>query len=149
MTALQRIAKELEDLADNPPDYCSAGPVGNDLFHCQATIMGPRNSPYEGGLFDVAIDFPKDYPFKPPRISFKTPIYHINIDVDGDICLDILGSEWSPAISLSKVLLMIVALLNEPNPDDPLRWEAFQEYKNGKESYDRTAQMWTFMYARN
>ncbi|XP_042859479.1 ubiquitin-conjugating enzyme E2-17 kDa-like isoform X2 [Penaeus japonicus] len=149
MTTLQRINKELQDIAENPPGQCSVGPVGNDLFHCQATIMGPKGSPFEGGLFDLAIDFPEDYPFKPPHIRFKTPIYHMNIDVDGEICMDILDSEWSPGFSLSKVLVMIVALLDDPNPDDPLRWNLSREYKNDKASYAKNARRWTHMYANN
>ncbi|XP_037804321.1 ubiquitin-conjugating enzyme E2 D2B-like [Penaeus monodon] len=149
MSALQRITKELEDIADNPPGQCSAGPVGNDLFHCRATIMGPKGSPFEDGTFDLAIDFPEDYPFKPPSIRFLTPIYHVNIDTDGNICLDILSSEWSPGLSLSKVLVMIIALLNDPNPDDPFRWDACQEYQNNEESYNKTARRWTYMYAVN
>ncbi|XP_047481857.1 ubiquitin-conjugating enzyme E2 D2B-like [Penaeus chinensis] len=147
MSALQRITKELEDIADDPPGQCSAGPVGNDLFHCRATIMGPKGSPFEDGIFDLAIDFPGDYPFQPPRIRFLTPIYHMNIDADGEICLDILGNEWSPGLSLSKVLVMIVALLNDPNPDDPLRWDACEEFRNDEDSYNKTARRWTYMYA--
>ncbi|ROT70512.1 ubiquitin-conjugating enzyme E2 D2B [Penaeus vannamei] len=149
MTALQRITKELQDIADNPPGQCSAGPVGNDLFHCRATIMGPRNSPYEGGLFDVAIDFPKDYPFKPPHIKFTTPIYHMNINTQGGICLDILHSKWSPGISLSKVLVVIGALMNDPNPAHGLREDLRQEYLRDKASYIRNARKWTQMYASN
>uniref|UniRef100_A0A3P8W2W4 E2 ubiquitin-conjugating enzyme n=1 Tax=Cynoglossus semilaevis TaxID=244447 RepID=A0A3P8W2W4_CYNSE len=100
--ALKRISKELTDLSRDPPTQCSAGPVGDDMFHWQATIMGPSDSPYQGGVFFLTIHFPTDYPFKPPKVAFTTRIYHPNINSNGSICLDILRSQWSPALTISK-----------------------------------------------
>ena len=101
--ALKRIQRELQELGRDPPANCSAGPVGDDLFHWQATIMGPDDSPYSGGVFFLDIHFPADYPFKPPKVSFTTRIYHCNINSNGGICLDILKDQWSPALTISKV----------------------------------------------
>jgi len=86
----------------DPPSSCSAGPMGDDLFHWQATIMGPSESPFQGGVFFLAIHFPTDYPFKPPKVNFTTRIYHPNINSNGSICLDILRDQWSPALTISK-----------------------------------------------
>ena len=72
------------------------------MFHWQATIMGPPESPYQGGVFFLTIHFPTDYPFKPPKVAFTTRIYHPNINSNGSICLDILRSQWSPALTISK-----------------------------------------------
>uniref|UniRef100_A0A4W4GV75 Nuclear factor NF-kappa-B p105 subunit n=1 Tax=Electrophorus electricus TaxID=8005 RepID=A0A4W4GV75_ELEEL len=125
--------QELTDLGRDPPAQCSAGPVGDDLFHWQATIMGPNDSPYQGGVFFLTIHFPTDYPFKPPKVAFTTRIYHPNINSNGSICLDILRSQWSPALTISKVLLSICSLLCDPNPDDPLVPEIARIYKTDNE----------------
>eukprot|EP00039_Didymoeca_costata_P006861 m.94121 g.94121 ORF g.94121 m.94121 type:complete len:139 (-) comp13426_c0_seq6:352-768(-) len=103
MAAQKRILKELKDLKRDPPTQCSAGPVGDDMFHWKGTIIGPGESPYEGGIFEVTIRFPVDYPFKPPKVAFTTKIYHPNIAPNGGICLDILKQQWSPALTISKV----------------------------------------------
>lgn len=101
------------------------------MFHWQATIMGPTDSPYSGGVFLVTIHFPPDYPFKPPKVTFtincqiqilsyvcitfrglmlfcfqvafRTKVFHPNINSNGSICLDILKEQWSPALTISKV----------------------------------------------
>merc|ERR1719436_1316669 len=119
MAALKRIQNELRDLTADPPTNCSAWPVGDDMFNWQATIMGPPDSAYAGGVFSLAINFPSDYPFKPPKVVFTTRIYHCNINAFG-ICLDILKDQWSPALTISKVLLSISSLLTDPNPNEPL-----------------------------
>jgi len=145
--ALKRINKELQDLGRDPPAQCSAGPVGDDLFHWQATIMGPPESAYQGGVFFLTIHFPTDYPFKPPKVAFTTRIYHPNINSNGSICLDILRSQWSPALTISKVLLSICSLLCDPNPDDPLVPEIARIFKTDRDKYTELAREWTRKYA--
>lgn len=126
--------------------FCSfIGPVAEDMFHWQATIMGPADSPYAGGVFLVTIHFPPDYPFKPPKVmdvniigvlfvrftacvcvvycmlmvfillyqvAFRTKVFHPNINSNGSICLDILKEQWSPALTISKVLFCLSFLLS-------------------------------------
>ena len=145
--SLRRLQKELQDIVKDPPANCSAGPVGEDLFHWTATIMGPTETPYQGGVFYLEIHFPADYPFKPMKINFTTKIYHPNIDSSGNICLDILKSNWSPALTISKVLLSICSLLDEPNPDDPLVIEIAKLYKNNRNKFIANATEWTLTYA--
>jgi len=123
------------------------GPVAEDMFHWQATIMGPSDSPYAGGVFLVTIHFPPDYPFKPPKVAFKTKVFHPNINSNGSICLDILKEQWSPALTVSKVLLSICSLLTDPNPDDPLVPEIAHMYKTDRAKYESTARSWTQKYA--
>ena len=108
MTTIKRINADLNEMMQNPPANCSAGPLDdNNLYEWQATIMGPRNSPYQDGVFYLSITFPEEYPFKPPMIKFITKIYHCNINSRGSICLDILKNEWSPALSIRTALLSL------------------------------------------
>jgi len=145
--ALKRLGKELQDLQKDPPADCSAGPVGDDLYHWQATIMGPKDSPYQGGCFSLRIQFPQDYPFKPPKLQFTTRVYHPNINENGGICLDILKENWSPALTINKVLLSICSLLTDANPADPLVPEAAHMYKTNRQKFNQVASEWTRKYA--
>ena len=145
--AMKRIQKELVELGEDPPANCSAGPVDDDLFHWSATIMGPEDSPYSGGLFFLDIHFPADYPFKPPKVTFTTRIYHCNINSNGGICLDILKEQWSPALTISKVLLSICSLLTDANPEDPLVPEIADLLRKNKSIHDANAREWTQRYA--
>ncbi|KAG9796289.1 ubiquitin-conjugating enzyme, partial [Aureobasidium melanogenum] len=160
--ALKRINKELTDLGRDPPSSCSAGPIGDDLvcrvpwppcgnLHTESTFAvvsstGKRQSwvpPFQGGVFFLSIHFPTDYPFKPPKVNFTTRIYHPNINSNGSICLDILRDQWSPALTISKVLLSICSMLTDPNPDDPLVPEIAHVYKTDRARYEATAREWT------
>ena len=147
--SLKRIKRELKDLEQDPPTNCSAGPMSDDLYHWQATIMGPSETPYEGGIFFLNIHFPADYPFKPPKINFKTKIYHCNISSSGSICLDILKDKWSPALTINKVLLSICSLFSDSNPDDPLVPEIAQLYRSNRVLHDANARDWTAIHANN
>jgi ubiquitin-conjugating enzyme E2 D len=147
MSTVSRIHKELVEINEHPPANCSAGIVDDDIYNWQATIMGPEGSPYEGGVFYLRIEFPQDYPFKPPKISFITKIYHCNINSAGNICLDILKEQWSPALTISKVLLSICSLMDDQNPDDPLMVEAANLFLSNKEEFLATAKAYTVRYA--
>jgi len=143
----KRIKRELDSLTADPPCNCSAGPVDDDIYVWDATLMGPTGSVYEGGVFKLNITFPPNYPFKPPRVKFITSIYHPNINSSGGICLDILKENWSPALTISKVLLSICSLLDDPNPDDPLVPEIADKYVKERAAYDMLAREWTRIYA--
>lgn len=145
--ALRRIQRELIDIRADPPANCSAGPEGDDLFRWEGVIFGPSDSPYQGGVFKVKILFPTDYPFKCPTVTFATKIYHPNINAAGVICLDILKNNWSPALTVPKILLSICSLLCDPNPNDPLVPEIAHIYKTNLAAYNATAREWTLKYA--
>ncbi|XP_044476982.1 ubiquitin-conjugating enzyme E2-17 kDa-like [Mangifera indica] len=145
--ARNRILKELMDLQNDPPTGCSAGQVDEDMLHWRAIIMGPPNSPYAGGVFRATIHFPRDYPLGPPKVAFRTKVFHPNINSNGSIFLDILRKQWSPAFTMSSVLLSIYSLLTEPNPDNPLVPEIADTYRTDRSKYETTARSWTQKYA--
>ena len=84
---------------------------------------------YQGGVFNLELFLPDDYPMCPPRIRFLTRIYHPNIDRLGRICLDVLKNNWSPALQIRTILLSIQALLGAPNPEDPLNEAVAKQWK--------------------
>ncbi|KAH8274848.1 hypothetical protein KR026_010527 [Drosophila bipectinata] len=143
-----RIQNELANFMRDPPDGCRVDVVNDNIFHWRATIMGPPETPYEGGQFVLNIIFPMQYPFQAPHVTFSSRIYHCNITNSGHICLDILNKEWSPALTIDKVLISIISLLADPNPDDPSDHATAHLYKHDRKQHDFNAQLWTNRYAR-
>ncbi|KAK0040257.1 ubiquitin-conjugating enzyme E2 E1, partial [Biomphalaria pfeifferi] len=141
------IQKELAEITLDPPPNCSAGPKGDNLYEWASTILGPTGSVYEGGVFFLDIHFSAEYPFKPPKVTFRTRIYHCNINSQGAICLDILKDNWSPALTISKVLLSVCSLLTDCNPADPLVGSIATQYLQNRKEHDRVARMWTKRFA--
>lgn len=117
-----------ETIFTSPKHDWGAGCRQSDPVFC---LFPQSDSPYQNGVFFLTIHFPTDYPFKPPKVSedhqtthplpwlcvtvqlqhslpvlsqvaFTTKIYHPNINSNGSICLDILRSQWSPALTVSK-----------------------------------------------
>jgi len=145
---IKRLRRELQDIQKNDIPNMSAGPINNNLFEWNAVILGPCDTPYEGGIFYLNISIPSNYPFKPPTVIFKTKIYHPNINSSGHICLDILKNQWNAALTISKILLSICSLLSDPNANDPLVPEIANIFKNERESYEKIAKEWTNIYAK-
>jgi len=131
--AFRRVMKEyqkMESEAEFKPFLCD-----NDAFQWKVLITGPAGSPYEGANFVLSFHMPANYPFAPPKVRFLTPVYHCNINSSGSICLDILRDSWSPALTASKVTSSILALLESPNPDDPLDSVKATVYREDKAKY--------------
>ena len=139
--------KDLAAIQANGLENITAGPVGDDIFHWNAVITGPAESPYQGGKFKVCVNFPYDYPLKPPKCVFETRIYHPNVGPHGEICLDLLSKSWTPVQNISNVLVSLYYLLCTPDPDDALSADIAAQFKKDREEFTKTAREWTEQYA--
>lgn len=111
-----RLQTELMQLMTSPAPGVSAFPSADgNLLAWTATIEGPADTPYAGLTMKLSFAFPPSYPYAPPLVLFKTPIYHPNVDFSGRICLDILKDRWTAAYNIQTVLLSLQSLLGEPN----------------------------------
>jgi len=107
-------------------------------------LIVPDNPPYNKGAFKIEISYPAEYPFKPPKIIFKTKIYHPNIDEKGQVCLPIISAEnWKPATKTEQVIQALVALVNDPEPDHPLRADLAEEFVKDKRKFIKNAEDFT------
>ncbi|KAL1882100.1 hypothetical protein VTK73DRAFT_2191 [Phialemonium thermophilum] len=123
--ATKRLQTELMQLMTSPAPGVSAFPSADgNLLAWGATIQGPDDTPYSGLTFKLSFEFPSNYPYAPPTVLFRTPIYHPNVDFSGRICLDILKDKWTAAYNIQTVLLSLQSLLGEPNNASPLNGEA-------------------------
>jgi len=145
--AKKRLLTEYSKILKEDEEVFKISPKDDNFTTWDGYIVGPSNTPYDGGKFYITITFPSDYPYNPPLILFKTKIYHPNINENGAICLDILKDEWSPVLTISKVMYSLSSLLSEPNPDDPLVDSIAHEMKNNKELFIQNAKNYTKQYA--
>lgn len=144
-----RIKKEIEDLKN---DKTSGISVILDQFnpnHLVGTLRGPDDTPYAGGIFQVDIVIPPDYPFNPPKMKFITKMWHPNVSsVTGAICLDILKDQWSPALTIKTAMLSLQALMCSPEPNDPQDAVVATMFKDRHAEFLSTAKYWTDSYAK-
>ena len=135
MKSTGRLNKELTDLNNNSIEGVTIEIAGDTLTNWNVYILGPQDTPYEGGKFLVSIDFSDNYPFKAPKVQFKTRIFHPNIKQDsGEICAQAIENNWVPTLNAKFVIESLVTLLKNPNAEHPLEADIaelmLRDYKN-------------------
>jgi len=117
-------------------------PDDSNIYKWTIGIFGPPDTIYQGGYFKTEMEFPQDYPMRPPEMRFSTAMYHPNIYPDGRICISILHppgedaqsgerpeERWNPTQSVRTILLSVISLLNEPNISSPANVDASVAYR--------------------
>jgi len=132
------LAKQLKDLNKNPVEGFSAGLVDDsNVFEWEILIIGPVETPYEGGFFKALMTFPKDYPNMPPKLRITSKFYHPNVHEDGNVCISILhppgedqwgyegsAERWLPIHTVESILISVISMISSPNCDSPANVDA-------------------------
>eukprot|EP00930_Biecheleria_cincta_P079349 TRINITY_DN67150_c0_g1_i1.p1 TRINITY_DN67150_c0_g1~~TRINITY_DN67150_c0_g1_i1.p1 ORF type:complete len:153 (+),score=27.03 TRINITY_DN67150_c0_g1_i1:62-520(+) len=147
--ARNRLMQELREIQKNPDPDITLEMAGETIEKWHATVRGPKDSPYEGGLFHMTITCSVNYPLSAPQVRFNTKIFHPNVNFsDGELCLDILKTDWSPAWTLQYVCRAVIALMLDPNADSPLNCDAGNLIRGGDlRGFKSMARMYTAEYA--
>merc|ERR1711881_561011 len=149
----KRLQREIGVLLNSTKDEDDCGicveiPEDGSMERMTAYLQGPPETPYESGLFQLDVHVPQDYPLMPPKINFRTRIWHPNISsVTGAICLDTLGAAWTPSLSVYTCLLAIRALMGSAEPNDPQDAMVANQYMNHFRKFVITAKYWTNEFA--
>ncbi|CDO63250.1 ubiquitin-conjugating enzyme E2, putative [Plasmodium reichenowi] len=148
MTKNRLLIESREAKKQNDPDISLTHSEYN-LHEWQAVIRGPKDSPYEGGKWKLNIKCKSTYPIDPPLITFVTKFFHPNVNfVTGELCMDILKANWSPAWTIQSLCRAILFLFNEPNADSPLNCDAGNLIRSGDiKGFQSMARMYTVEYA--
>ncbi|CDK25340.1 unnamed protein product [Kuraishia capsulata CBS 1993] len=134
----KRLQSELMQLMmSNVPGISAFPESDSDLLSWRGMVEGPTETPYEGLKFKLSLHFPPNYPYKAPTIKFISPMWHPNVDMSGNICLDILKEKWSAVYNVQTILLSLQSLLAEPNNKSPLNAQAADLWDHDKAEYKR------------
>jgi len=144
MAATRRLQKELGEIRASASKSFRDVVVDESNILVWQGLLVPEKAPYNKGAFLIDIVFPPEYPFKPPKVSFRTKIYHPNIDEKGQVCLPIVAAEnWKPATKTEQVIQSLVGLVNDPEPEHPLRADLAEEFSKDKKKFFKNAEEFT------
>jgi ubiquitin-conjugating enzyme E2 M len=136
VTAAQlRVQKDLSELSlgSTMKTYF---PNPDDILNFTLTIE-PDEGMYKGGRFNFSFAINQNFPHDPPKVKCTQKIYHPNIDLEGNVCLNILREDWKPVLNLNAVIVGLQFLFLEPNASDPLNKEAAEDLKSNREGFKR------------
>ena len=144
----KRLSKELGDFNKEPIPGVEVKIIDDTITHWHVIIEGPKGTPYEGGKFTVNVDFSDNYPFKCPKVSFVTKIYHPNVKTDtGEICAQALQNQWVPTLNADFVIKMLRELIEHPNHESPQEAEIARELMTAPDQFTASAKEFTEKYA--
>lgn len=133
-----RIQKDIAELDGG--DVASIDfPNPNNLTNFTVTIT-PDSGFWKGATYVFKFDVPPHYPHSPPKVLCQTKIYHPNINLEGNVCLNILREDWKPVLDINAVIYGLIYLFYEPNPDDPLNHEAADLFRRDENQFQRLVQ---------
>ncbi|EDV93367.1 ubiquitin-conjugating enzyme E2-18 kDa [Drosophila grimshawi] len=144
MTASRRLSRELSDILAAKSDILRNIEVSDESLLLWTGLLVPEKAPYNKGAFQIEISFPPQYPFMPPKIVFKTPIYHPNVDEKGEVCLSIIAVDnWKPTTRTENVFQALIDLVHNPQPEHPLRSDLAEEFIKEHKTFMKTAESFT------
>ncbi|SCV00159.1 LANO_0F05490g1_1 [Lachancea nothofagi CBS 11611] len=128
-----RLRKDLASL-DLPPsvEIDAAALQTSSTLYIRIT---PDEGYYESGRFSFKVVFKDTYPIEPPKVTLMSRIFHPNIDVQGNVCLNILREDWSPVLDVQSIVVGLLMLFLEPNATDPLNKAAANILKSGSSQF--------------
>ncbi|KAJ8870081.1 hypothetical protein PR048_029092 [Dryococelus australis] len=136
MTASKRLGKELSDIRSANFSFFKDIHVDESNLYIWKGLILPNKPPYCKGAFKIEINFPEMYPFKPPKITFITKIYHPNIDEKGQVCLPTISPEgWKPSVNIITVIEELLKLIDEPEVEHALRADLAEEYLKNRKKF--------------
>ncbi|KAJ9097319.1 Ubiquitin-conjugating enzyme E2 8 [Naganishia adeliensis] len=123
--------------------------VNDSMSEFYVKFHGPKETPFEGGVWSIHVELPESYPYKSPSIGFMNKIFHPNIDEQsGSVCLDVINQTWSPMYELINIFeSFLPQLLRYPNAADPLNGEAAATFMRSPDEYAKKVREHVKRYA--
>ncbi|XP_019875470.2 ubiquitin-conjugating enzyme E2 S [Aethina tumida] len=145
---IRGVVREMQELVTTPPEGIKVQINEEDVTDIQAFIEGPAGTPYMGGVFKVKLTLGKGFPQEPPKAFFLTKIFHPNVALNGEICVNTLKKDWKSDLGIKHILLTIKCLLIVPNAESALNEEAGKLLLEHYDDYSTRAKMMTEIHAQ-
>jgi len=148
------LKRQLKDLQKNPVEGFSAGLVDeSNIFEWEIMIIGPQDTLYEGGFFKAIMTFPSTYPLEPPKLVFKSEMFHPNVYPSGEVCISILhppgedkwgyekaNERWLPIHTVETILISVISMISSPNDESPANIEAAKMWREDPAGFKKVVQ---------